>query len=229
MRYLGEYARVNHHCGEHLYPFYNATKAYSPEKFSDHFVEFRNNHPEAAFFLEHELGFEKLSRVYFLDNRFDVMITNIAESVNAMLIAEREYPITSIFNSIAKRFGEIFRERRSYVLKYKDKKLVLIAEKILRDNISEGDSFYMENISGYKRQFTVFGSGCIAKVDLLERSCSYRKFDLVKIPCDHAMAALRLKHSENYSLRVYDYSSPLYKVEEYLHTYLESINVVPWE
>ncbi|KAM3301604.1 hypothetical protein P3S67_016106 [Capsicum chacoense] len=59
MRHLGENLRVNHHCGEHFYLFYNAAKAYYPEEFSDHFVKFKNYCPEAAFFLEHELGFEK--------------------------------------------------------------------------------------------------------------------------------------------------------------------------
>ncbi|XP_016581992.1 uncharacterized protein LOC107879473 [Capsicum annuum] len=95
--------------------------------------------------------------------------------------------------------------------------------------MSEDDSFYVENISGDERQYTVFGSGFTAKVDLLERSCSCRKFDLIKIPCVHVMAALRSKHGEDYGLRVYDYSSPLYKVEEYLLTYSKSINVVPLE
>ncbi|XP_016566645.2 uncharacterized protein LOC107864726 [Capsicum annuum] len=146
-----------------------------------------------------------------------------------MLIIEREYLVTSIFNSIAKRFGEIFRERRAYVLKYKDNKFVPAVEKILRDNMSEGDSFYVENINGDERQYTMFGRGSTAKVDLLERSCSCRKFDLVKIPCDHAMAVLRSKHGDDYSLRVYDYSFPLYKVEEYLLAYSKSINVVPLE
>ncbi|KAG5605273.1 hypothetical protein H5410_026765 [Solanum commersonii] len=45
------------------------------------------------------------------------MTTNIIESLNAMLIEEREYFITSIFNSIAKRFGELVRERHAYFLK----------------------------------------------------------------------------------------------------------------
>ncbi|PHU01413.1 hypothetical protein BC332_31200 [Capsicum chinense] len=157
------------------------------------------------------------------------MTPNIIDLVNAMLIDEREYPVASIFNSIAKRFDEIFRERHAYGLKCKDNKFVLAVEKILRDNMSEGESFYMKNISGDDRQYTVFGSGCTAKVDLLERSCSCRKFDLVKIPCVHAMANLRSKHGEDYGLRVYDYSSPLYKVEEYLLVYSESINVVPLE
>ncbi|KAF3619630.1 hypothetical protein FXO37_33626 [Capsicum annuum] len=147
-------------------------------------------------------------------NRFDMMTKSIAESVNAMLISERDYPVVSIFNSIAKRFGEIFRERRAYVLKYKDNKFVPAAEKILRENMSEGGFFYMENISGdekaihYVRQW---------------------KFDLGKIPCDHVMAALRLKYGDDYGLRVYDYSSTVYKVEEYFLVYSESINVVPLE
>ncbi|KAF3630977.1 hypothetical protein T459_01108 [Capsicum annuum] len=149
----------------------------------------------------------------FHGNKFDMMTTNIAESVNAMLIAEREYPVASIFNLIAKRFDEIFRERSAYVLKCKDNKFVPAAKKILRDNMSEGDSFYIENISGDKSQYTVFGSGSTAKVDLLETSCSCRKFDLVKISYYHAMATLRSKHSDDCGLRVYDYSSPLYKVE----------------
>ncbi|PHU14772.1 hypothetical protein BC332_15977 [Capsicum chinense] len=106
-------------------------KAYNHDHHSDHFVEFKNNCPETTFLLEHTLGFEKWSRAYFPSNRFNVMTTNIIESVNAMLIDEREYLVTSIFNMIVKRFGEIFMERRAYVLKYKDNKFVPAAKKIL--------------------------------------------------------------------------------------------------
>ncbi|PHT38198.1 hypothetical protein CQW23_21771 [Capsicum baccatum] len=204
-------------------------KVYYLEEFSNHFVEFKNYCPEAAFFLKHDLGFEKWTRAYFPSNKFNVMTTNITDSVNAMFIAEKEYPMASIFNSIAKRFGEIFRERRAYILKYKDNKFVPAAENILRDNMSEGDSFYVDKVSGDERQFIVFGSGCMAKVDLLERSCSFKKYYLVKIPYEHTMASLRLKNGEDFGLRFYDYSSPLYKVKEYLLAYSESINVVPLE
>ncbi|XP_047259421.1 uncharacterized protein LOC107857716 [Capsicum annuum] len=190
MRHLGKNLRVNHQCRDHLYLFYHAAKAYSFEKFSDHFAEFKNFYPEAAFFLESDLGFEKWSRAYFPNNRFDVMTTNIAESNYSMLSAEREYPMASIFNSIAKRFDEKFREKSAYVLNYKDNKSMPTVKKILRDNISEGDSFYVENVSGDDKQFIVFGSGRTTKVNLLVKSCSCRKFDLVKIPYVHAIAAL---------------------------------------
>ncbi|PHT40551.1 hypothetical protein CQW23_19405 [Capsicum baccatum] len=44
------------------------------------------------------------------------MSTNIAESLKAMLLDEREYPVKAIFNSIAYRFGEIFRKRYAEVM-----------------------------------------------------------------------------------------------------------------
>ncbi|KAH0661605.1 hypothetical protein KY284_026536 [Solanum tuberosum] len=87
----------------------------------------------AAIVLEYDIDFEKWSRARFPGNRYDVMTTNIAESLNAMLIDEREYPVASIFNLIAKR-----------------------------------------------------------------------KYDLIKIPCAHAMATLRSKHGNEYGMSIYE-------------------------
>ncbi|XP_055821994.1 uncharacterized protein LOC129890471 [Solanum dulcamara] len=146
-----------------------------------------------------------------------------------MLIDEREYPVASIFNSIAKRFGELFKERHTYVLKSKDNKMVSAAEKIAREKMIEGDFLYVENITGNDNQFPMFGAGSTAKVNLLEKTCSCRKYDLVKISCTHSMATLQSKHGNEYGMSIYEYSSPLYKAEAYLLAYFEPINVVPLE
>ena len=58
----------------------------------------------------------------------------------------------------------------------------------------------MENIKWDENQFTIFGAGVTAYVDILEKSCSCREYDLIKIPCAHAMAALRLKHENEYGM-----------------------------
>ncbi|KAH0776479.1 hypothetical protein KY290_007890 [Solanum tuberosum] len=58
MRHLGENLWVNHQCGNSLYLYYNAVKAYSLEEFNDHFFEFKDKSPEEAFVLEHDVGFE---------------------------------------------------------------------------------------------------------------------------------------------------------------------------
>ncbi|KAH0720102.1 hypothetical protein KY284_005132 [Solanum tuberosum] len=130
MRHLGENLRVNHHCGDYLYLYYNAEKAYYLEEFGNHFVEFKNKCLAAASVLEHDIGFEKWSKAHFPGNRYDVMTTNITESLNAMLIDEIEYHVASIFNSVAKRFGELFRERHAYILKSMGNQMVSAAEKL---------------------------------------------------------------------------------------------------
>ncbi|XP_047257625.1 uncharacterized protein LOC124889685 [Capsicum annuum] len=108
MRNLADYLHVNQHCGEHLYLLYAAAKANIVDEFSEHFAELKNNYPEAAHILENMLGFEKWSRAYFPGNRYDVMTTNIADSLNSVLMDELEYPVSHIFNLIVKKFGEKF-------------------------------------------------------------------------------------------------------------------------
>ncbi|KAM3269953.1 hypothetical protein P3S67_029859 [Capsicum chacoense] len=186
--------------------------------------------PQAAHVFENVLGFKKWSRAHFLGNRYDVMTTNIVESLNSILMDEREYPASYIFNSIAKKFGEKFRERHAFV---GGKKNIFVpsAERILRDNKSASDSLYMGNPNGVLDEYTVFGNGVTAKVNLLERSCSCRKFDLVKMSCEHAMASLRAKYDDgkDYGNSIYDYSLPIYKAESYILAYSEAINMVPLE
>ncbi|XP_047268119.1 uncharacterized protein LOC124898527 [Capsicum annuum] len=131
------------------------------------------------------------------------MTTNIAELLNSILMDEREYPMSYIFNSIAKNFGKMFRERHAFVGS-KENIFVPFAERILRDNKSASNSLYVGNPNGVLNEYTVFDNGVTAKVNLLERSCSCRKFDLVKMSCEHAMAALRAKYgdSEDYAINV---------------------------
>lgn len=107
MRHLAENLHVNQHCGEHLYLFYAMAKEYSFDEFRKNFKELKYNFPKAAHVLENVLGFEKLSRAHFLGNRYDVMTTNIAESLNSILMDEREYRVSYTFNSIDKSLVKV--------------------------------------------------------------------------------------------------------------------------
>ncbi|PHU12658.1 hypothetical protein BC332_19588 [Capsicum chinense] len=156
------------------------------------------------------------------------MTSNIAELLNSMLRDEREYPVATTFNSIAHRFGEIFRKRYAEVNNSKTA-FVPVAEMILRENITKSDKLYVNNINGSTDGFTMLGYGRSVKVNLSRRSCSCRKYDLVKLPCTHAMATLRLKHGDEYSTSIYNYSSQIYSKESYLLAYLEPICAAPLE
>ncbi|PHT29141.1 Calpain-type cysteine protease DEK1 [Capsicum baccatum] len=173
MRHLAENLCINQHCREHLYLFYAAAKAYSFDEFSDNFVELKSKFPKAAHVLENVLGFEKWSRVQFPGNKYDVMTTNIAKSLNSILMDEREYPMSYIFNSIAKKFGEKFRERHAFV-SGKENIFVPSAERILRDNKSASDSLYVDDWipceSPGKPAFSTSRKGNEMWVSLLEKA-----------------------------------------------------------
>ncbi|PHU04502.1 hypothetical protein BC332_25324 [Capsicum chinense] len=158
------------------------------------------------------------------------MTPNIIESLNSILMDEREYPMPYIFNSIAKKISEKFTERHTFV-GGKENIFVPSVKRILRDNKSASDSLYVGNTNAVLDEYTVFENGITSKVNLLERSCSCRKFDLMKISCEHTMAALRAKYNdgEDYGNSIYDYSLPIYKAKSYLLAYSKAINVVPPE
>ncbi|PHU28738.1 hypothetical protein BC332_00831 [Capsicum chinense] len=128
------------------------------------------------------------------------MTTNIAESLNLVLMDERESPVSYIFNSIAKTFGEKFRERYAYV-DGKNNIFVPCEKKILRDNKSASDSLHMTNPNGVLDQYTMFGNSVTVKYG----------------------------DDVGYGNSIYESSSPIYKAASYLLPYSKAINIVPPE
>ncbi|XP_059310906.1 uncharacterized protein LOC132062338 [Lycium ferocissimum] len=131
------------------------TKAYGYQEFNEHFQQLRNKCPEAANCLEFDIGFDKWNRAYFLANRYDVLTTNIVELLSSMLRDEREYPMTALFTSISRRFAEIFRQRHADISNSINL-FVPSPEKTLREKMNEGDSLFVNNISGDANEFTIF-------------------------------------------------------------------------
>ncbi|PHU09968.1 hypothetical protein BC332_21828 [Capsicum chinense] len=92
-----------------------------------------------------------------------------------------------------KRYAEVDNSKTTFVP---------VAEMILRENMTEGDKLYVNNINRSADEFTVLGYGRSAKVNLSRWSYSCRKYDLVKLLCAHAMAALRLKNRDEYGTSI---------------------------
>ena len=119
MRHLRENIRNNFHNSKVVSHFYKAAKAYDICEFNDHFNQIRNLVPKAAEALE-RIGFHTWSRSFcpelgtisieFIFNLcvlfdfflllciYNIMTSNIAESVKAMLDVEREIPIVALFD-----------------------------------------------------------------------------------------------------------------------------------
>ncbi|KAG5621012.1 hypothetical protein H5410_006230 [Solanum commersonii] len=74
---------------EHGYAVFNACE------FNDHFNQIRDLVPKAAETLG-RIGFRTWSRAFFAGNRYNIMTSNIMESVNSMFDVEENFSIVSI-------------------------------------------------------------------------------------------------------------------------------------
>ncbi|KAG5600689.1 hypothetical protein H5410_032059 [Solanum commersonii] len=205
--------------------FYNAAKTYNKVEFYDHFNQIRDMVPKAAEHLE-SVGFHRWSRAFFSGNRYNIMTSNIAESVNAMFEVEREFSIIDLFDEINMRFAKLFHKRRMELVNSPNI-FVPSMEKQISKNINLGNKLLAHQIANYK--FSINGHGDVATVDLQRIMCTCRVFDLDKIPCPHAMTTLLSQYSAHFGNQIYEYSSSYYSVEKYIIAYCEKINLVPPE
>ncbi|KAH0776148.1 hypothetical protein KY290_007559 [Solanum tuberosum] len=203
----------------------HSTKAYNKVEFYDHFNQIRDMLPKAAEHLE-SIEFHRWSKAFCPGNRYNIMTSNIAESVNAIFQVEREFPIVALFDEINMTFAKLFHERRMELVNSPNI-LVPSMEKQISKNINLGNKLMAHQIANYK--FSINGHGDVATVDLQRRTCTCRVFDLDKIPCPHAMAALRSQYGAHFGNQIYEYSSSYYSVEKYIIAYCEEINPVPPE
>ncbi|XP_010327337.1 uncharacterized protein [Solanum lycopersicum] len=154
------------------------------------------------------------------------MTSNLAESVNTMFDVVREFLIVALFEEISRRFALLFHQRRMELVHYANR-FVPSIEKDISEYVNAGNKLLAHQIANYK--FSVTGHGDVATVDLQRRTCTCRIFDLDKIPCPHAMTAIRCQHGADFGNQIYLYSSPYYSVEKYIMAYCQEIHPVPNE
>lgn len=204
-----------------------AAEAYTLQEFEKHFNELRATFPRVAKYLEDEVRFEKWSRAHFKGNRYEVMTTNIVESVNSMMRSAREYPITALIDFVVETMGQWFMKRRSDSLTMENMPITPRREKILRERWNNACSLTPLRLNVH--EYHVKGGQHEAVVNLGARKCQCKVFDVEEIPCVHAIAAAGLLRPLNTGDLVYSYCSKYYSVDYFLHAYVETIYPVSRE
>ncbi|XP_015054787.1 uncharacterized protein LOC107001141 [Solanum pennellii] len=209
MRHLGENIRNNFHNSKVVSHFYKAAKAYDICEFNDHFNQIRDLVPKAAKDLEH-IGFHTWSRAFCPENRYNIMTSNITKSVNSMCDVEREFTIVALFDEINRRFALLFHHRRMELV-HSENRFVPSIEKDISQYVNADNKLLSHQFVNYKICITSHGD--VATVDLQRRTCTCKIFDLDKIPCPHAMEAIRSQHGDDFRNQIYQYSTPYYPVK----------------
>ncbi|XP_019237441.1 PREDICTED: uncharacterized protein LOC109217628 [Nicotiana attenuata] len=125
--------------------------------------------------------------------RYDMLTTNIVESMNNVLRRSRELPILTMMDFIQEKLQSWFYERRT------------LAEGIFRDisNWAEATleakiqpAFIFRVLPIDRLKFNVKEGGMEFIVDLDKRTCDCSEFQLDEMPCEHAIAAIESIHQK---------------------------------
>ncbi|XP_062112595.1 uncharacterized protein LOC133823755 [Humulus lupulus] len=184
----------------------NAYKFYDFNKLYD---ELKNKYSVAVKYLEESnLTLSKWARSHFTGCWYNIITTNGAKSINAALREPREYLIIALLEAMQAKFSEWFNNRRNIVASINTKCTPLTpkAENIIRKRFKKASEMNVKQLNRF--EYEVTGKENDAIIDLGQRQCSCRVFDLDQLPCVHALASY-----EQAGIEVYDLCSNYYKLE----------------
>lgn len=140
------------------------------------------------------------TRSHFERNRFNMMTSNIAESLNKTLLPVRDSPIMAMFEFIRHKLSTWFESRRCEISKMKGNVPKEI-EKINVEQLVLSTGLLVLPCSTWIFEVTNAPTGFSFTVDLEKRTCTCLEFQTLGLPCRHAIAAASYRKTE-YNLLV---------------------------
>ncbi|XP_077252047.1 uncharacterized protein LOC143891337 [Tasmannia lanceolata] len=142
-----------------------------------------------------EIPKEKWANIYFKGSRWNMLTTNAAESFNNVLKGARELPIAALVDHTRWKVQEYFYLRRKAASEWKTH-LTHNAEKWLARSCLYGSKFTPRPCSW--NEYEVISSTNTDRVDLEQRTCTCGLFQIMGLPCGHAIAAMGVNKLDKY-------------------------------
>ncbi|XP_010490241.1 PREDICTED: uncharacterized protein LOC104767984 [Camelina sativa] len=196
-----------------------AACAYTVGEFRQKFDEIERRSPLCANYLR-GIGISHWSRVYFQGKRYNIMSSNIAESLNAAMAKALEFPIVSMVETIRMMLMRWFYCRRSKANKHLGPVTPEVEELLLK-HLSDSAGLSVSPASADIYQVSN-SHGILFTVDLDRKTCTCKVFETLGIPCSHALAAARVNGIPIPRLVEENYKSDLWR-----NTYSVVVMLVP--
>ncbi|XP_010513254.1 PREDICTED: uncharacterized protein LOC104789220 [Camelina sativa] len=162
-----------------------AATAYRLSDFNVLLGQIEEMNPELYAYLQ-RADVSKWSRVHFPGDRYNITTTNIAESLNKVLRPARSFPIAQLLDEIRSMLTRWFARRRVEAAQMSTV-LTNGVEKLLQERVRRASFLQVQEIDSY--HYEVRSGTSVNVVNLSQRRCSCRVFDVDNIPCIHAIAA----------------------------------------
>ncbi|XP_018462760.1 uncharacterized protein LOC108833862 [Raphanus sativus] len=163
------------------------------------------------------------ARAHFRGDRYNLLTSNIAESINRALSGARSLPIVHLLESIRLMMTRWFAKRKHDAELMKTS-LTRGVEKVLEGRMPIANLLKVQAIDIHQSQVT--GVSSLHVVNLSEKKCSCCRFDLEKLPCAHAIAAAEARKISCISL-CHHYYRKQYLYNAYNTAVMSKDDVVP--
>ncbi|KAL0697215.1 hypothetical protein Bca4012_064395 [Brassica carinata] len=204
---------------KHLqYLISRAARAYRVEDFNIHFNEIRLIDSGCADYLT-RVGFQHWARSHLNGARYNIMTSNLAESLNAALAEAREYPIVGLIEYIRSMVMGWFSSRRVSAITNVSALTPRVAAMVGR-NFAVSTGYGIRHIINSEYEVRDHG-GAFYRVDLKSKKCSCKEYDMIGVPCTHAVSA-----GVNSGLKVETLVFTEYSNENWLLAYTGSVSPV---
>ncbi|XP_010484957.1 PREDICTED: uncharacterized protein LOC104763256 [Camelina sativa] len=211
----------NFHCEGLAAVVSKAVRAYTVGDFRYWWREIEKCKPACASYLI-EIGLPHWTLSHFSGDRYNIMSSNISESLNAAMQTVVDYPIVSMVEFLRAMLMRWFYCRRKVANKAKTRCTPEI-EEILIDHLQHAVDYRVLSASEWIYQVND-GRGIVFTVDLQNKTCTCRVFDVLKVPCCHALAARGVLQID-----IYTRIGEFYFVEPWRKKYSQIIMLVPKE
>ncbi|KAJ9540662.1 hypothetical protein OSB04_027168 [Centaurea solstitialis] len=195
--------------------FWKTCKAYTIHEFDFQMTALRAAVPYSGELLD-RIGADKWSRAHFPGHRYNIMTSNSVESMNAHATVARKHPIVGLMDYFRSYQQQWYANRRR-IAGAMNNKLTQWAELIVQRRIGKCSGWTAHDI-GYGL-FEVKDGYRDAKVHILDKTCTCKKWQLSGLPCGHAITVAREIGMEDCA----DLASPYFSVHNLRETYAPCI------
>ncbi|XP_050205598.2 uncharacterized protein LOC126655447 [Mercurialis annua] len=190
--------------------FLAAAKAYTETEFNYQIAEMDALDSRVKPYLE-DVGYEKWALSKSVHNRFNIMTSNTAESLNAAINKARELPVSMLFEYL-RSLTQRWSYKNRHLARCTITTLMPKHEESLRESFINCIKLEVEQTSD--EIFKVSNGDKTNTVNIMERTCTCKRFQLDMIPCIHALAVFNDRHQDPYK-----YCSKYYTKNEMLAAY----------
>ncbi|KAK2658458.1 hypothetical protein Ddye_004991 [Dipteronia dyeriana] len=194
--------------------FKQAWKAYRKSEFKETMLEMMKVN-RVVFKELKNVSPERWSRAYSSVRRYRLMTSSIAESMNSCLVHARQMPITTMIEFIKDMLQKWFYKCRTKAEKTQTQ-LNPWATEFIKDRNIDSEKYTVCPIDSVN--FNVKDRNKDGLVNLYEKTCSCAKFEVDKLPCRYALAAISYAKKP-----LPDYCGDYYKTTSWVEAYAGTI------